>query len=75
MSSSAPRTTAVMGVARALLSTVPVRDAIDILLGEFGWDASFQALALLRGEGADEAFGRLWERLLDEPGAVGGPGV
>ena len=60
------RLTSVMGVARALLSTVDVEDAVEILTGEFGWDISFQALALLRGDDAEAAFGVAWTLLLDE---------
>lgn len=61
------RLTSVMGVARALLATVPTDDAIEILVAEFGWDATFQACSLLRGAGADEAFAASWLRLLTEP--------
>ena len=58
------RLTSVMGVARALLCTVDVRDAVEILVGEFGWDVSFQALALLRGDDAEQAFALAWTELL-----------
>lgn len=61
------RLTSVMGVARALLSTVTVPEAVEILIGEFGWDISFQALALLRGDDADEAFAMTWTELLTSP--------
>lgn len=67
MDRSAPRITSVMGVARALLATVSTYESVDVLIAEFGWDMTFQALALLRGDGADEAFGLAWERLLTDP--------
>ena len=61
------RLTSVMGVARALLATISIEDAVDILIGEFGWDATFQACSLLRGEDAADAFAACWVRLLTEP--------
>lgn len=65
-----PRLTAVMGVARALVSTVGVEDGVDVLIEEFGWDVTFQALALLRGPEAERAFGLVWERLLEDRGSA-----
>lgn len=62
-----PRLTSVMGVARALLATLDAREAVEVMALEFGWDATFQALALLRGADAEAAFGHAWERLLTEP--------
>lgn len=65
---SAPlRLTSVMGVARALLATVSTADAVEILVGEFGWDASFQACALLRGDDAADAFAVCWQQLVTDP--------
>lgn len=61
------RLTSVMGVARALLATVSTEDAVDIMVGEFGWDATFQACALLRGADAADAFAVCWQRLVIEP--------
>lgn len=58
------RLTTVMGVARAILATVGPRDAARVLIDEFGWDATFQALALLRGEEARAAFGATWTSLV-----------
>jgi hypothetical protein len=58
------RLTTVMGVARAVLSTVGVPAAVHALLDEYGWDRTFQALALLRGEDARAAFGLVWQTLL-----------
>lgn len=61
------RLTSVMGVAKALLSTLDVDDAVEILIAEFGWDATFQALSLLRGAEAERAFDVSWMWLLTEP--------
>jgi len=61
------RLTSVMGVARALLATVPTEDAVEILVAEFGWDAAFQACALLRGDDAEGAFALCWQLLVTEP--------
>ncbi|MEX1162484.1 MAG: hypothetical protein WEB03_02780 [Nitriliruptor sp.] len=59
-----PRLTTVMGVARAVLATVTPADAARVLVDEFGWDAAFQALAVLRGDDANEAFGATWSALV-----------
>lgn len=59
-----PRLTSVMGVARALLATVGEAETVEVMVAEFGWDVSFQALALLRGDEAGRAFGLAWEQLL-----------
>lgn len=67
MNAPAPRLTAVIGLARALLETLGPADAIEVLIAEFGWDLTFQAAALVRGEGADIAFGLVWQQLLLEP--------
>lgn len=68
MTDNQPRLTSVMGVARALLLTVATREAVTVLIEEFGWDLAFQALSLLRGDGSDIAFGLAWEHLLiDHP--------
>lgn len=67
-SSSQPiRLTSVMGVARALLSTFDVHEAVEVLLIEFGWDVSFQALTLLRGDDAERALLLTLEHLLTGP--------
>lgn len=63
------RLTTVMGVGRALLATAGTSTSVDVLVDQFGWDATFQALALLRGTDAATAFGETWELLLvDEVG-------
>jgi hypothetical protein len=61
---SIPRLTTVMGVARALLVTIGPRETVEVLVEEFGWDATFQALAMLRGDDAQRAFGISWEHLI-----------
>jgi hypothetical protein len=58
------RLTTVMGVARAVLATVGAPAAVQALLDEYGWDRTFQALALLRGDDAERAFGLVWQSLL-----------
>lgn len=62
-----PRVTSVMGVARALLATIDLEDAVDVLVSEFGWDVTFQALSRLRGRDAERAFAVVWEQLLTGP--------
>ncbi len=64
MSAPAPRLTAVIGLSRALLDTLGAREAAEVLVNEFGWDLAFQALALVRGDGTDEAFGLVWQQLV-----------
>jgi hypothetical protein len=59
-----PRLTTVMGVARAVLATVGATDAVPALVAEFGWDATFQALAVLGGHDAGDAFGVAWSALV-----------
>jgi hypothetical protein len=58
--SDAPRLTTIMGVARAVVAAVGPRAGARALVDEFGWDATFQAVALLRGEHANEVFGAVW---------------
>lgn len=68
MDETAPiRITSVMGVTRALLATVGVDEAVHVLTAEFGWDATFQALSLMRGEDAEQAFALTWQQLLTDP--------
>jgi hypothetical protein len=70
------RLTIVMGEARELLAAVEIPAAVRAMLDEYGWDRTFQALALLRGVDAGAAFGLAWQTLLldmivdehDEPG-------
>jgi hypothetical protein len=62
-----PRVTTVMGVARVVLATVPATTAAEVLVDEFGFDATFQALALLPRREAGEAFGHVWTALLTDP--------
>ena len=67
MSSQKPiRITSVMGVARALLATFSPDEAVEVLEIEFGWDVTFQALLLMRGEAAEEALLRTLEMLVTD---------
>jgi hypothetical protein len=59
-----PRLTTVMGVGRAVLAAVGPGAGARVLADEFGWDATFQALAVLRGDAAREAFGVAWSALV-----------
>ena len=57
-----PRLASVAGVARALISTVGVDEAVTILLCQFGWDVTVAALAHLDGPEAGVALWRVVER-------------
>ena len=61
------RLTTVMAVARAVLETVGPEEAVEVLVDEFGWDATFQACSLLRGPAAEAAFGHAWAHLVTAP--------
>ncbi|MEE8602115.1 hypothetical protein [Euzebya tangerina] len=54
---------AVASLAGALISTVGQEDALDILIGHFGWDLTFRALHLLTGDEADQALYSAVKRL------------
>lgn len=60
------RLSSVMGVARAMLGTFTPAEAVEVMIIEFGWDVTFQALLLLRGEDAEQALLRTLERLVTE---------
>jgi hypothetical protein len=59
-----PRLSSISGVARALIATVGVDDAVTILTSQFGWDVAFGALAYLEGADASTALWRATEHLL-----------
>lgn len=61
------RLSSVMAVARILLCTVPPNEVVSVLVGQYGWDAAFQSLALLRGVPAERAFAVAWQELLLAP--------
>ena len=65
-SSKPIRLTSVMGVARALLATFDPHEAVEVLVIEFGWDVTFQALLLLRGHDAERALLLTMERLVTD---------
>lgn len=68
----APRLKSVAGVARALIATVGVDDAVSILVSQFGWDVAFSALAQLDGPEATVGMWRSVEMLVcDEPSEDG----
>lgn len=60
----APRLRSIAGVARALIATVGVDDAVDILVGQFGWDVAVVALARLDCPEAGVALWRSVELLV-----------
>lgn len=66
-SHGAPRRSALNGLTRALIDTLGPVDALPVLLAEFGWDATFQALAAVGGPDAASAFGAAWEHLVVTP--------
>ena len=59
-----PRLSSISGVARALIATVGVEDAVMILTTQFGWDIAFNALARLEGPEATSALWSATEQLL-----------
>ena len=59
-----PRLSSISGVARALIATVGVDDAVMILTSQFGWDVAFIALARLEVPEASIALYRAAEQLL-----------
>ena len=59
-----PRLSSISGVARALIATVGVDDAVTILTTQFGWDTAFSALARLEVPEAATAMWRATEQLL-----------
>ena len=59
-----PRLSSISGVARALIATVGVEDAVTILTSQFGWDTAFIALARLEVPEATAALWQATEQLL-----------
>jgi hypothetical protein len=59
-----PRLSSISGVARALIATVGVEDAVMILTTQFGWDTAFIALARLDTPEASVAMWTAAEQLL-----------
>ena len=58
-----PRLSSISGVARALIATVGIDDAVTILTTQFGWDIAFVALAQLETPEASAALWTATERL------------
>lgn len=61
------RLTSLMGVARAMLGTFEPHEAVEVLVAEFGWDSTVQALLLLRGDDAGHALLLTLEQLVFAP--------
>lgn len=59
-----PRLSSISGVARALIATVGVDDAVTVLTTQFGWDTAFVALARLEGPEAGTALWKATQQLL-----------
>lgn len=59
-----PRLSSISGVARALIATVGVEDAVMILTTQFGWDTAFIALARIEAPEAAVALWTATEQLL-----------
>lgn len=49
MEPAVPRLRSIAGVARALIATVGVEEAVAVLTSHFGWDITFLAFATLEG--------------------------
>ena len=58
-----PRLSSISGVARALIATVGVDDAVVILTTQFGWDTAFIALAQLDAPEATIGLDRATQQL------------
>lgn len=59
-----PRLSSISGVARALIATIGVDEAVTILTAQFGWDTAFIALANLEVPEASTALWKATEQLL-----------
>ena len=59
-----PRLSSISGVARALIATVGIDDAVTILTTQFGWDTAFIALARLEVPEAAVGLWRATEQLV-----------
>lgn len=59
-----PRLSSISGVARALIATVGVDDAVVILTTQFGWDIAFIALAQLDSPEASTALWKATQQLV-----------
>ena len=53
-----PRLSSISGVARALIATIGVDEAVSILVTQFGWDVAFNALAKIDSPEASSAMFR-----------------
>ena len=57
---NAPRLKSITGVSRALIGTIGVRDAVAVLIAQFGWDLTFCAVSYIPDDEGKEA---LWVTL------------
>ncbi|WP_108664836.1 hypothetical protein [Euzebya rosea] len=49
MDNVTPKLRSITGVARALIATVGVDEAVTILVTQFGWDVAFSAMSHVEG--------------------------
>ena len=49
MDHTSPRLSSITGVGRALIATLGMDQAISVMVTQFGWDATVQAVAALEG--------------------------
>lgn len=59
-----PRLSSISGVARALIATIGVDEAVSILVTQFGWDVAFNALAKIDSAEGTEAMFRCVSHLV-----------
>ena len=59
-----PRLSSISGVARALIATIGVDEAVAILVTQFGWDIAFNALAKIEGAEGESALFRCVAQLV-----------
>ena len=58
-----PKLRSITGVARALIATVGVEEAVTILLTQFGWDIAFSAVSHVEGPEGSHAMWLTLERV------------
>ncbi len=49
MDHTTPRLSSITGVGRALIVTLGIEQAISVMVTQFGWDATVQAVAAIEG--------------------------
>ena len=63
MDNVTPKLRSITGVARALIATVGVDEAVTILLTQFGWDVAFTAVSHVEGPEGSRAMWWTLERV------------